>query len=103
MQNSDNLLPDYITGGATFSDASSSAALASVAYRAATIDPQVFGPNYTTIAGKIRDAIFAGVDDLGVMSPLVDPLNWGSIGILSTEGQSFGLMLFAAWKEWLGL
>ena len=102
-QNSNNLLPDYITGGANFSEASSSAALASVAYRAATINPSVFGSNYTTIAGKIRDAIFAGIDDLGVMSPLVDPLNWGSVGILSTEGQAFGLMMFAAWKEWLGL
>jgi len=63
--------------------------------------PSVFGVNYTTTASRIRDAIIRGMDDLGVMSPVVDPLNWGQPGTLSTEGQAFGLMLFAAWKDWI--
>jgi len=71
-----------------------------VAYRSAVLNPRVFGANYTNVADKIRQAITKGVDDLGVMSPVVDPLNWGNQGILSTEGQAFGLMLFAAYKAW---
>jgi len=98
----DDLIPDYIygIGGPTFGDASSSAALASVAYRSAVLNPRIFGANYTRTADKIRRAITRGVDNLGVMSPVVDPLNWSDLGILSTEGQAFGLMLFAAWKAW---
>jgi hypothetical protein len=65
------------------------------------LHPTVFGENYTIAASKIRDAIIRGVDNLGVMSPLVDPLNWNQTGTLSTEGQAFGLMLFAAWKDWI--
>lgn len=72
-----------------------------MAYRAAVLDPARFGANYTNIAGDLREAVLSGVDDLGVISPLVDPLNFGSIGILSTEGQAFGLMMLAAWKAWL--
>ncbi|THH07715.1 hypothetical protein EW145_g3198 [Phellinidium pouzarii] len=99
--NSDNLLPDYVAGGATFGDASSSAALASVAYRAAVLRPDVFGSNYTKVAGKLANAVLRSVDDLGLVSPYVDPLNWGQIGILSTEGQAFSLMLLSAWRDWI--
>ncbi|KAF8479941.1 hypothetical protein JB92DRAFT_3042197 [Gautieria morchelliformis] len=98
---SENLVPDYIKGGPTFGDAASSAALASVAYRSAVLDPVVFGANYTNAASKIRAAVTKGVDNLGVISPLVDPLNWSQEGKLSTEGQAFGLMLLAAWDAWM--
>ncbi|KAI5120135.1 hypothetical protein M0805_001903 [Coniferiporia weirii] len=101
--NSDNLIPDYITGGATFGDASSSAALAAAAYRAAVISPETFGANYTYTARRIAGAVLGSVDDLGVVSPYVDPLNWGQVGLLSTEGQAFALMLLAAWRDWLVL
>lgn len=74
-----------------------------MAYRAAVIDPQTFGSYYTDIAGKLREAVLSSVDDLGVISPLVDPLNFGSIGILSTEGQAFGLMMVSAWRDWLDI
>ncbi|KII90720.1 hypothetical protein PLICRDRAFT_106862 [Plicaturopsis crispa FD-325 SS-3] len=107
------LIPDYIDGSGSsqpgFGDASASAAIVTVAYRAAKMWPEgsgspvTFGSNYTDAAAKIRDAVFSNVNDLGVLSPYVDPLSWSAIGLLSTEGQSFGLMMFAAWRDWLGL
>ncbi|EJD51821.1 Six-hairpin glycosidase [Auricularia subglabra TFB-10046 SS5] len=101
---SDGLLPDYIQpGGADFSDAAASAALASVAYRAASLWPKQFDGNYLETAGKIRDAVLDGIDELGLMTPLVDPLKWDAIGVVSTEGQAFGLMLMAAWRDYLGI
>ncbi|KAF8581036.1 Six-hairpin glycosidase [Ramaria rubella] len=98
---SDDLVPDYIQGGPTFGDAASSAALASVAFRSAVIHPSTFGSKYTDTATKIRNAVIGGVDDLGVISPLVNPLIWTEVGILSTEGQAFGLMLLAAETAWM--
>ncbi|KIM62557.1 hypothetical protein SCLCIDRAFT_1214918 [Scleroderma citrinum Foug A] len=99
--NSDNLLPDYLTCGPNFGDASSSAALASVAYRAATLFPDQFDCNYTNTAGKIRAAIWDGVTNLGTLSPVVNPLAWNETGLLSTEAQGFGLMMLSAWRDWI--
>jgi hypothetical protein len=36
----------------------------------------------------------------GWLSPVVDPLNVGSEGSQSPEGQAFVLMLHAAWRDW---
>ncbi|KAF8523281.1 Six-hairpin glycosidase [Hysterangium stoloniferum] len=95
-----NLVPDYIIGGPAFGDAAASAALASVAFRSAVLHPKVFGKNYTDTASKIRKSILDGVDNLGVISPVVNPLVWTETGTLSTEGQAFGLMLMAAYDAW---
>jgi hypothetical protein len=102
-QTSDNLVPDYITGGPSFSDAASSAALASVAYRVAQLYPEQFGASYTDTAAKIRHAILDNVTNLGTLQPIVDPLNWSKIGLLSTESQAFGLMMVSAWRDWLNI
>ncbi|KDQ62801.1 hypothetical protein JAAARDRAFT_45012 [Jaapia argillacea MUCL 33604] len=96
-----NLVPDYLTGGSPFGDASSSAALSSVAYRASTLFPDHFPSNYTDVAARIRDAVIGGVDELGVLSPVVDPLSFGVVGVLSTEGQAFAGMMFSAWRDWI--
>lgn len=99
---SDNLLPDYLTGGPNFGDASSSAALASVAYRVATLCPDQFGSNYTVIAANIRDAVLGGVTNLGTVSPVVNTLIWNETGLLSTEAQAFTLMMLSGWRDWIG-
>ncbi|OAX34431.1 hypothetical protein K503DRAFT_803603 [Rhizopogon vinicolor AM-OR11-026] len=99
---SDDLVPDYITGGPSFSDAASSAALASVAYRVAQIYPQQFGASYTVPAAKIRDAVLGNATNLGILQPIVDPLNWTQVGLLSTESQAFGLMMVSAWRDFIG-
>lgn len=98
---SDGLLPNYLNQTDTFGDCAGSAALASVAFREAVIDPETFGSNYTEIAGGLAKAVLSGVDELGVISPLVNPLSWTETGDLSTEGQSFGLMMVSAWRDWL--
>ncbi|KAG1732409.1 uncharacterized protein EDB91DRAFT_1238757 [Suillus paluster] len=82
---SETLVPDYITGGPSFPDAASSAALASVAYRVAYLYPQQFGTNYTNVAAKIRNAVVSNVTNLGTMQPIVDPLDWTQPGSLNTE------------------
>ena len=101
IQGSDNLIPNYLDSNSTFGDCSSSAALASVAFRAAVIDPSTFGANYTAAALTLATSVLGGVDELGVISPYVDPLSWTSIGLLSTEGQSFALMMIAAIRDYL--
>ncbi|KAH7923342.1 Six-hairpin glycosidase [Leucogyrophana mollusca] len=98
-----DLVPDYITGGPSFGDASASAALASVAYRVATLYPEQFGANYTRTAARIRNAVLGGVTNLGTLSPVVNPLVWNETGLLSTEAQAFGLMMLSAWKDWIGI
>ena len=42
-----------------------------------------------------------GVDDLGVLVPVVNPLDTCAVGTLSTEGQAFALMMVAAWRDWI--
>jgi hypothetical protein len=103
-QGEDNLIPNYIAGkdaSASFGDAAASAALVGVAYRCATLFPSDFGSYYTDTAAKIRDAVIGGIDDMGLLSPVVDPLVWDRKGLLSTEAQAFGLMMLAAWREWI--
>ncbi|KAF9222996.1 hypothetical protein BS17DRAFT_164996 [Gyrodon lividus] len=78
-----HLVSDYLTDGPSFGDASSSAALASVAYRVAKRYPQ----NDTTTAAKVRDAVLGGIINLGTLSPVVNPLVWDQVGLLSTETQ----------------
>ena len=65
------------------------------------MDPARYGSNYAEIAGRLRDAVLGGIDDLGIMSPVVDPLVMNQPGTLSTEAQAFALMMFAAWRDWL--
>ncbi|KAG2086547.1 uncharacterized protein F5147DRAFT_748606 [Suillus discolor] len=104
---SDNLVPNYIIGGPSFPDAASTIALASVAYRVAYIFPQQFGKHYTHVAAKIRDTVICNITNLGTLQPIVDPLPdpfpyWNQTGLLSTEAQAFGLMMFSAWRDWIG-
>ncbi|KAG2049091.1 Six-hairpin glycosidase [Suillus hirtellus] len=104
---SDNLVPNYITGGPAFPDAASSAALSSVAYRVAHLFPHKFGKNYTDVAARIRDAVVGNITNLGTMQPIVNPLPdpfpyWNQTGLLSTESQAFGLMMLSAWRDWIG-
>ncbi|KAH7885496.1 hypothetical protein F5I97DRAFT_1956827 [Phlebopus sp. FC_14] len=100
---SQNLVPDYLTDGPSFGDASSTGALASVAYRAATLWPDQFGSNYTSTAANMRDAVLGGITNLGTVSPVVNPLVWNETGLLSTEAQAFSLMMFSGWRDYLGV
>ncbi|CAE6458930.1 unnamed protein product [Rhizoctonia solani] len=103
---SDNLVPNYMdnTGRGdnsdTFGDAAASALLAATAYRAAHRWPADFGKFYTDSADKINESVMSKMTDLGLLAPIVDPLSWSVKGILGTEAQAFGLMMYAGWKDW---
>ncbi|EIN09922.1 hypothetical protein PUNSTDRAFT_66094 [Punctularia strigosozonata HHB-11173 SS5] len=105
---SDGLIPDYMSTlpDAHFGDTSSSAALASVYYRLAALYPDRFSPAMAPALAKgaatLRDAVLNGANELGEVGPAVDPLVWDQVGVVSTEGQAFVLMLISAWRDWLG-
>ncbi|KAG8740283.1 hypothetical protein FRC10_004538 [Ceratobasidium sp. 414] len=100
---SDNLVPNYMdnsgNGQDTFGDAAASAMLAATAFRAATFWPADFS-QYIDNANKIKDSIISKIDDLGLLTPIVDPLSWHQVGVLGTESQAFGVMMYAAWRDW---
>ncbi|CCO34775.1 hypothetical protein BN14_08883 [Rhizoctonia solani AG-1 IB] len=103
---SDGLVPNYMDnsgnsdGSDTFGDAAASALLAATAYRAANMWPTEFGSFYTDSAETIKEVVMANITDLGLLSPIVDPLSWRVKGILGTESQAFGIMMYAAWRDW---
>ncbi|KAG9103050.1 hypothetical protein FRC06_000336 [Ceratobasidium sp. 370] len=86
-------------GQDTFGDAAASAMLSATAFRAATFWPAEFS-QYVDSANKIKDSVISKIDDLGLLTPIVDPLSWHKIGILGTESQAFGVMMYAAWRDW---
>ncbi|QRV73015.1 glycoside hydrolase family 88 protein [Ceratobasidium sp. AG-Ba] len=98
---SDNLVPNYMEkiGNDTFGDAAASSMLAATAFRAATIWPAEF-TQYVDPANKIKDTVIGNIDDLGLLKPIVNPLSWHEVGILGTESQAFGIMMYAAWRDY---
>ncbi|KAH7098847.1 Six-hairpin glycosidase [Auriculariales sp. MPI-PUGE-AT-0066] len=102
---SDGLLPNYVNKpDSTFGDSAGSSCLASVVYRAAKTWPEQFDKKkYLDVANAIRKTILNDLDDLGLMKSIVDPLKWDQKGVVSTEGQSFGLMMMAAWRDYFNL
>lgn len=50
---------------------------------------------------KIRESVLSKITDLGLLSPIVDPLSWNAVGLLGTEAQAFGLMMYAGWRDWV--
>ncbi|QRV87882.1 glycoside hydrolase family 88 protein [Ceratobasidium sp. AG-Ba] len=97
----DKLVPNYMerTGDGTFGDAAASSMLAATAFRAATQWPTQF-TQYVDPANKIKDSVMSKIDDLGLLTPIVDQLSWQKIGILGTESQAFGIMVYAAWRDY---
>lgn len=72
--------------------------MASVSYRMAQL-----GLDDSTLkqADIARHAVFAGVDTTtGWLAPVVNPLDWTSEGQESPEGQSFTLLLSAAYRDY---
>jgi hypothetical protein len=70
----------------------------------AAIDPVIFNSTYTDWADARRQAIAAHVNNTGIISPAVNPLNWHDhtpYTAGSPEGQSFGVLLYAAYRDWV--
>jgi rhamnogalacturonyl hydrolase YesR len=93
------LLRNYLDNTSWFGELSGTSLLAATAYRAAELDPGTFGQEFVDWADEKRVAIEARINpDTGLLAPVVNPLGWGdrTPAVESPEGQSFGIMLFAA-------
>ena len=99
----DGLLRNYLNDTTWFGEISGTGVLAATVYRMAVLDPATYVPKYTKWADKLRIAVAAHVRDDGIISPAVNPLGWGDREPFTTgspEGQSFGTMLYAAYRDW---
>lgn len=126
FQQDDGSIFDYADQNDSFSDSSSTALIASVTFRLASLPAILRGPqndldpadrpaiNGSTLAPLIRlkqssiDAAVRARDCIrsrintndGWLDQVVDPYAWGSPGSQSPEGQSFVLLMEAAWRGW---
>lgn len=105
--NDGGLLRNYLddtTSDHGFREVSGSSMLASVAYRMAVLQPDVFGASYVTWADGIREILAGGtyVTSDGVVAPAVNPMDWADTTPYtsgSPEGQTFVVLMYAAWRD----
>jgi rhamnogalacturonyl hydrolase YesR len=103
---SSGLLRNYVNDTTWFGEISGTSILAATAYRMAVLDPATFGKRYTEWAGKKMDVVDKLIDaKTGIVSPAINPLNWHDRTPYtsgSPEGQSFVVLLHAAYRDWKG-
>lgn len=95
------LLRNYLNDTTWFGELSGTALLAATAYRAAQLEPSLFGQGYTAWADVKREEVVARIGDDGLLAPVVNPLNWNdrTPATKSPEGQSFAVLLFSAYRD----
>ncbi|TLD39049.1 Six-hairpin glycosidase-like protein [Venturia nashicola] len=99
------LLRNYLNDTTWFGELSGTSMLAATAYRAAELDSKTFGHEYVHWADEKRMAVEARINpETGLLAPVINPLGWGdrTPAVESPEGQSFGIMLFAAERSLKG-
>ncbi|KAF2187612.1 Six-hairpin glycosidase [Zopfia rhizophila CBS 207.26] len=100
------LLRNYLNDSSWFGEISGTSLLAATAYRMAKLEPQTFGSSYTEWATKKKDVVDKKIDEkTGIVSPAIDPLDWHNRTPYTTgspEGQSFVVLLHAAYRDWKG-
>jgi rhamnogalacturonyl hydrolase YesR len=106
IEPSTGLLRNYLNDTSWFGETSGTALISSVLYRMAVLAPEIFArkSGYIAWAEKLRKSVAAHVEANGIFSPAVNPLNWGDHTPYTTgspEGQSFGLLLAAAYRDWI--
>lgn len=104
-----NYLNDTTGDGHGYGETSGSTLLAAAAYRVAVIAPQVFDEKYLAFADGILEILATNdaagnphVTADGIVTPAIDPLNWGSTVPYtagSPEGENFVLLMYAAWRD----
>jgi rhamnogalacturonyl hydrolase YesR len=99
------LLRNYLNDTTWFGEAAGTALMASVVYRMAILVPDTFSARslYITWADGLRRAVGNHIDESGTLRPVIDPLNCGTkhpFSSSSPEGQSFGVLLAAAYRDW---
>lgn len=96
-----SFLPNYANTTRNFPDAASTALLAGCAYRLAQ-----YGIDRSTLsqAETARQAVYAGLDDNGVLSPVCDPATQTqelAAGEVSPEAEAFVLLMEAAYRDFV--
>ncbi|KAK7968928.1 hypothetical protein PG988_008001, partial [Apiospora saccharicola] len=106
------LLRNYLNDTTWFGELSGTTLLTATVYRLAVLAPDEFnsGGNgtsstsskYVKWADAKRSEIISRVDSQGLLSPVINPLNWGdrTPGTESPEAQSFALLMFAAHRDY---
>ncbi|KZP00223.1 Six-hairpin glycosidase [Calocera viscosa TUFC12733] len=99
-QQSNGTLLNYVDDPTSFADSASTALLASVSFRLATLPTSA---SYSTIpqAEKARQLVYGpALGSDGWLSPVVDPYNYPNLGSQSPESEAFVLLLQAAYRDW---
>ena len=95
------LLRNYLNDTTWFGELSGTTLLAATTYRMAKLDPGTFGHTYVDWADGKREEVVGRIDEDGLLSPVVNPLNWNdrTPGTASPEAQSFAVLMFAAYRD----
>ena len=104
------LLRNYLNDTTWWGEISGTSILAATALRAAKLEPKVFGKKYTNWAVEKMHQVNKRIDasegeNKGIVSPAINPLNWHDKTPYtsgSPEGQSFVVLLHAAYRDWKG-
>lgn len=108
----DGLVRNYMYDASNprgWGEISGSTLIASVVYRMAVLQPQIFRGAYIDWANGIMDTIGgeskdgqAHVTPAGVVRPAVNPLDWHDVTKFvsgSPEGNCFVVLMYAAWRD----
>ena len=99
-QQANGTLLNYLDQSDSFADSSSTALLAATTFRYSKLTND---GKHDTAAMEAFDLVFNSIDQNGWLLNTVDPILWGSPsqgGSYSPEGQSFVLLLAAAWAAY---
>jgi len=101
-----NYLNDVSGDGHGYGETSGTALLASVAYRAVILQPDIFYVNgdttYINWAEGLRKTLGNHITVNGTATPAVNPLDWSDTTPYtagSPEGQNFVVLMYAAWRD----
>ncbi|KAI1130114.1 hypothetical protein F5Y10DRAFT_236682 [Nemania abortiva] len=95
------LLRNYLNDTSWFGELSGTTLLVVTAYRMAKLAPRAFGDQYVAWAKAKREEVLERINEDGLLSPVVNPLNWGdrTPATASPEAQSFAVLMFAAHRD----
>ncbi|KAI0861414.1 hypothetical protein F4860DRAFT_476009 [Xylaria cubensis] len=98
------LLRNYLNDTTWFGELSGTTLLTATTYRMAKLEPEVFGAGYVAWADGKRKEVVKRIDEDGLLSPVINPLNWNdrTPGTKSPEAQSFAVLMFAAYRDFCG-
>ena len=102
-----NYLNDRDSRGHGFGEVAGSALLAATTYRMVVLRPSIFDQTYVAWADRIRGVLGAKsnsphITTSGIVTPVVNPYAWLDTRPYtagSPEGNSFVILLYAAWRD----